>query len=179
MLPAVLGALVVITSGIARIFKFQENWLQYRTLVENLDREEVLYRAAVAEYATIEPAMRDRFFVERVENIWPARPRNTSLRTAPRVRQIPNQPTRQPIAESPPVNNPAASFKDKLARTGPRKLLALDGGGIRGVITLEILAEIEKTLQAKLGRGDDFVLADYSIISQARALARSSAPASR
>lgn len=53
------------------------------------------------------------------------------------------------------------SFKDKLAKKGPRKLLALDGGGIRGVITLEVLAEIEKQLQARLGRGDDFVLADY------------------
>ena len=53
------------------------------------------------------------------------------------------------------------SFKDKLAKTGPRKLLALDGGGIRGVITLEVLAEIEKQLQAQFGRNDDFVLADY------------------
>jgi uncharacterized protein len=53
------------------------------------------------------------------------------------------------------------SFKDKLAKTGPRKLLALDGGGIRGVIALEVLAEIEKQLQAQLGRNDDFVLADY------------------
>jgi len=29
------------------------------------------------------------------------------------------------------------------------------------VITLEVLAEIERRLQARLGRGDDFVLADY------------------
>jgi hypothetical protein len=48
--------------------------------------------------------------------------------------------------------------KDKL---GPRKLLALDGGGIRGVMTLEVLAKIESLLQNKLNRGADFVLADY------------------
>ena len=53
------------------------------------------------------------------------------------------------------------SFRDKLDKAGPRKLLALDGGGIRGVITLEILAEIERQLQKKLGRGEDFVLAEY------------------
>jgi patatin-like phospholipase/acyl hydrolase len=53
------------------------------------------------------------------------------------------------------------SYRDKLNKIGPRKLLALDGGGIRGVITLEVLAEIERQLQKKLGRGDDFVLADY------------------
>src|SRR5437016_12396375 len=53
------------------------------------------------------------------------------------------------------------SYRDKLNKIGPRKLLALDGGGIRGVITLEVLAEIERQLQKNAGRGDDFVLADY------------------
>jgi uncharacterized protein len=41
------------------------------------------------------------------------------------------------------------------------KLLALDGGGIRGMISLEILAKIESVLQQRLGRGKDFVLAEY------------------
>src|SRR3712207_7021648 len=53
------------------------------------------------------------------------------------------------------------SFKDKKEKAGPRKLLALDGGGIRGVMTLEVLDRIQSELQRKLGRGDDFVLADY------------------
>ena len=35
----------------------------------------------------------------------------------------------------------------------PRKILALDGGGIRGVITLEILAEMESQLRKKLNKG--------------------------
>jgi hypothetical protein len=52
-------------------------------------------------------------------------------------------------------------FKDKLDKKRPRKLLALDGGGIRGVITLEVLSEIEKQLREKFGSHDDFVLADY------------------
>src|SRR4051812_46753991 len=53
------------------------------------------------------------------------------------------------------------SILDKKQRTGTRKLLALDGGGIRGVMTLEVLDRIQSELQKKLGRGDDFVLADY------------------
>jgi hypothetical protein len=51
-------------------------------------------------------------------------------------------------------------LKARMARPGPKKLLALDGGGIRGVLSLQILAEIEKLLIAKSGRAD-YRLADY------------------
>jgi uncharacterized protein len=53
------------------------------------------------------------------------------------------------------------NFADKISRPGPKRLLALDGGGIRGLISVEILAAIEALLQQRLKRGDDFVLADY------------------
>jgi hypothetical protein len=43
----------------------------------------------------------------------------------------------------------------------PKKILALDGGGIRGIMTLEILQKIEAQLKRQLGRDDKFVLADY------------------
>jgi patatin-like phospholipase/acyl hydrolase len=52
------------------------------------------------------------------------------------------------------------SFKDKLAKIGPRKLLACDGGGIRGIISIEILAQIEAELRKTTGKSD-LVLADY------------------
>lgn len=42
-----------------------------------------------------------------------------------------------------------------------RKILSLDGGGIRGVLTLEILLEIETQLRQKLGKDDTFTLSDY------------------
>ena len=42
-----------------------------------------------------------------------------------------------------------------------RKLLALDGGGIRGVITLEILAALERQLADKTGQGNTFRLGDF------------------
>lgn len=42
-----------------------------------------------------------------------------------------------------------------------RKLLALDGGGIRGLITLEILLELENQLKSELKKEDDFRLSDY------------------
>lgn len=54
------------------------------------------------------------------------------------------------------------SYIDKAnKKTGPYKLLALDGGGIRGLITLQVLAKIEETLRQQLGRDEKFVLADY------------------
>jgi len=53
------------------------------------------------------------------------------------------------------------AISDKLTKRPPYKLLALDGGGIRGLITIEVLGEIERMLRDRLGRGEDFVLADY------------------
>lgn len=43
----------------------------------------------------------------------------------------------------------------------PRKILSLDGGGIRGVLTLEILAEIEAQLRVELNKDSYFRLSDY------------------
>ena len=53
------------------------------------------------------------------------------------------------------------SLADKIKSTGPKKILALDGGGIRGILTVEVLAKIEHMLRHNLRRGNDFVLADY------------------
>lgn len=53
------------------------------------------------------------------------------------------------------------SAQEKVSKQPPYKMLALDGGGIRGVMSLEVLAGIQALLQQKLGRGNDFVLADY------------------
>jgi len=53
-----------------------------------------------------------------------------------------------------------AGAQAKLAKSGPRKLLALDGGGIRGLITIEILAKIESILRRR-SSNPSLVLADY------------------
>ena len=53
-----------------------------------------------------------------------------------------------------------ANLTDRLARGGPRKLLAIDGGGIRGVLSLMVLAKIESMLIEESKR-PDYRLADY------------------
>lgn len=52
------------------------------------------------------------------------------------------------------------SIEEVLARRGPRRLLSMDGGGIRAGLTLEILARIEVLLREETGN-PTFVLADY------------------
>jgi hypothetical protein len=43
---------------------------------------------------------------------------------------------------------------------GPKRILALDGGGIRGILTLEYLAAVEAMLRKRYGK-DDLLLCDY------------------
>jgi hypothetical protein len=52
-------------------------------------------------------------------------------------------------------------LKERYETVRPRKILALDGGGIRGIITLEILAKIESDLRKKFGNDKNFRLGDY------------------
>lgn len=45
--------------------------------------------------------------------------------------------------------------------TGPKRILALDGGGVRGLVTLGILQRIEDTLRSRYPHPDDFRLCYY------------------
>ena len=52
-------------------------------------------------------------------------------------------------------------LEDRYATERPRKLLALDGGGIRGVLTLQVLIRMEDMLAEKSGQGENFRLCNY------------------
>ncbi|HET6982078.1 MAG TPA: patatin-like phospholipase family protein, partial [Myxococcaceae bacterium] len=52
------------------------------------------------------------------------------------------------------------SVEEVLSRSGPRKLLSLDGGGIRGCITIEVLARLESLIRQET-REPDLVLGDW------------------
>jgi hypothetical protein len=56
----------------------------------------------------------------------------------------------------------AASTRDQhLFGPGPKRILALDGGGTKGIIELAFLARIEALLREHMGGGPDFRLCDW------------------
>ncbi len=69
VLSAILGGVVVVAASVGKLFKFHENWLQYRALVEALEREKELYSVGAADYSELDEAGRNRLLVVRVESI--------------------------------------------------------------------------------------------------------------
>jgi predicted acylesterase/phospholipase RssA len=62
------------------------------------------------------------------------------------------------------MGTPKRSLEQHLANDGrPKRILALDGGGLRGILTLAMLEKIEDDLKKRhnLGEKDDFRLSDY------------------
>jgi hypothetical protein len=55
----------------------------------------------------------------------------------------------------------ARTLDEHLFGPGPKRILALDGGGIRGALTLEYLARLEAVLRQRTGGGESFRLSDY------------------
>lgn len=53
------------------------------------------------------------------------------------------------------------TLMERIQASGPKKILALDGGGIRGMMTIEVLAEIESRLRQELKQGAGFRLAHF------------------
>jgi patatin-like phospholipase/acyl hydrolase len=53
------------------------------------------------------------------------------------------------------------SYLDRESAPGPKRLLALDGGGMRGALTLEVLGALEAMLRQETDGDDSFVLGDW------------------
>lgn len=60
------------------------------------------------------------------------------------------------------TSNPIRTRDQHLANDGtPKRILALDGGGLRGILSLGLLQTIEDILRKRHGGGDDFRLSHY------------------
>lgn len=66
VLSALLGGVVVVAAGVGKLLKFQENWLQFRSIAEALGRERELFSGKVGDYAGADDR-REALLVDRVE----------------------------------------------------------------------------------------------------------------
>lgn len=57
--------------------------------------------------------------------------------------------------------SPWGPLRDRYEQNRPRRMLALDGGGIRGLMTLKLLSRLEQLLREKYGTGDRFRLCHF------------------
>lgn len=69
-LTTVVASLVAIASSIGKFMKYEENWVNYRSVCESLTREKYLMEAGISEYARCaDNESRYKLFVERAESI--------------------------------------------------------------------------------------------------------------
>jgi Protein of unknown function (DUF4231) len=69
IVSSLLGAIILIVTGITQLEKYQENWITYRTTQELLKKEKYFYKNSVAEYANLDENSKRRLLVERAENL--------------------------------------------------------------------------------------------------------------
>ena len=67
LIPIVVAIFVAIFTAVLKTFKYQENWVEYRTTCETLRKEKHFYDANLYEYDSAEN--KESLFVERVENL--------------------------------------------------------------------------------------------------------------
>jgi len=66
-IPITSSIIVAILTASLKTFKFQENWINYRTTCETLKKEKYFYEAGIYDYDSTQD--KEATFVERVENL--------------------------------------------------------------------------------------------------------------
>ena len=64
----VFGAIIAIIESISKLYKFHENWIQYRTTAEMLKHEKYLYLTGSRPYLTSGETP-DNIFIQNIEEI--------------------------------------------------------------------------------------------------------------
>ena len=67
LLALAMTASVTVLASLQKVFRVQENWIEYRNTAESLKKERYIHMAGLDEYANTESA--DRLFVARVEDL--------------------------------------------------------------------------------------------------------------
>lgn len=62
-----ITATVTVLAGLLKVYRFQEQWIEYRDTAETLKKEKYLYKARIGEYAKADSP--EQMFVDRVETL--------------------------------------------------------------------------------------------------------------
>lgn len=89
-LIGLLGVLVAIVTGIVALYRFQENWIQYRTTAESLKHEKFLFLTGTGPYAAAEPFP---LFVQRIEQLISREHSSWAQYMQEAGHKVPEQPT--------------------------------------------------------------------------------------
>lgn len=69
IISSILGAAILIITGLTQLEKYQENWIIYRTTAELLKKEKYFYENGVDEYSGLDDVAKRKLLVERVEHL--------------------------------------------------------------------------------------------------------------
>ncbi len=61
------SAVIAISTSLVNLFKYHENWMNYRTTAEIMRREYSLYNTSIGDYSDVNS--KQKVFVERIENL--------------------------------------------------------------------------------------------------------------
>lgn len=67
LITIIISILLAIGTAALKTFKFQENWINYRTISETLKKEKHYYNAGLEEYTKVSD--KEALFVDRIESI--------------------------------------------------------------------------------------------------------------
>ena len=67
LLALIMTASVTVLASLQKVFRVQENWIEYRNTTEALKKERYLHLAGLDEYAKAKSA--DKLFIARVEDL--------------------------------------------------------------------------------------------------------------
>lgn len=69
IISSIIGGIIVVTTGLTQLEKYQENWILYRTSSELLKKEKYFFENGVGEYSNLDDKEKNKLFVERIESI--------------------------------------------------------------------------------------------------------------
>jgi Protein of unknown function (DUF4231) len=69
IISSIIGAIIVVITGLTQLEKYQENWILYRTSSELLKKGKYFFENNAGEYSNLDEKERNKLLVGRVESI--------------------------------------------------------------------------------------------------------------